>query len=65
MFLAKTIYVIFLVLLAYFIAVASFYLLLNLVGFIESLRRARQCQEEDYPLLFLSSVTAGSLLCIL
>lgn len=55
--LAEVTYIMFLVFLGYFIAVTSFYLALTLIGLIEGSTRARQSEEENYPLLFLSTVT--------
>lgn len=57
MFLPKIMYVIFLIFLGYFTAVTSFYILLGLIGLIESARKTKQSEGEDYPLIFLSTIT--------
>ena len=53
----KIIYVMFPIFLTYFAVVMSFYFVLALMGFAESMRRTRQGDEEDYPLIYLSTVT--------
>lgn len=57
MIITKIIYIMFPVFLTYFAAVMSFYFILTLIGFVESMRRARQGEGEDYPLIYLSTVT--------
>ncbi len=50
-------YVLFLVFFVYFIALTLFYILLAVIGLVEGMRRSRQSEEENYPLIFLSTVT--------
>lgn len=55
--LAKITYGAFLFFFAYFIALTIFYFLLAIVGFIESGKLARQKQQENYSLVYLSKVS--------
>ncbi len=55
-FLGKALYTVFLIYLAYFLLLTSFYLFLSFVGFIEGKKRSWENEEEDYPLTYLSSI---------
>ena len=49
--------VVFIVFMAYFVGVISYYIILGMIGLVESIARARQSEEENYPLIFLSTMT--------
>lgn len=54
---SSIVYILFLVFFAYFIGVTLFYLTLAVIGLKESGKRMREEESEDYPLLYLSTVT--------
>ncbi|MEW5758237.1 MAG: glycosyltransferase [Candidatus Omnitrophota bacterium] len=55
-FTPKIIYIVFIIFFAYFIILTFFYLLLAIVGLIEGGKRAKENQEENYSLVYLSKV---------
>lgn len=54
--LSDAMYVMFMVFFTYFIAMTAFYTFLAFIGLGEAIRKTRQNEEENYPLVYLSTV---------